>query len=97
MTNLQIIVHEAVAHKIYTEDEAIEMIEKHGELPLHTFQAWKKRGYTVKKGEKATIATKLWKFKTFVKENDDGEDDEVEKAYLYRAYLFTAEQVEKIA
>lgn len=29
--------------------------------PLHTFQKWKEMGFKVKKGEHATVCTKLWK------------------------------------
>lgn len=97
MTNLNIIVNEAVANKIFTKEEAIEIIKERGELPIHTFQAWKSKGYIVKKGEKAKIATRLWKFKKGTVENDDGKEEERENYYLCKAYLFTEEQVEKIA
>lgn len=96
MTNIEIIVNEAIQNKLYTKEEVLERIEKCGELPLHTFQAWKSKGYVVKKGEKATIVTKLWKYKTFTVKNKQGEEEERTKCYLYPAYLFTEAQVERI-
>lgn len=32
--------------------------------PLHTFAKWKEMGFKVKKGEHATVCTKLWKRKS---------------------------------
>ena len=97
MTNFEIIVNEAIQNKLYTKEEVIERIQANGELPLHTFQAWKSKGYAVKKGEKATIITKLWKYKTFTVKNEQGEEEERTKCYLFNAYLFTEQQVEKIS
>ena len=96
MTNIEIIVNEAIQNKIYTKEEVIERIKECGELPLHTFQAWKSKGYAVKKGEKATIVTKLWKYKTYTVKNKQGEEEERTKCYLFKAYLFTENQVEEI-
>ena len=97
MTNLELIVQAAVVNKLYTEQEVIELLETRGELPLHTFQAWKRKGYSVKKGEKATIVTQLWKYRTVKIENEEGEEEESGAYRLCKSYLFTAEQVEKIA
>lgn len=57
---------------------------------LFTFQEWKKRGYTVKKGEKAFISTSIWKN---VKRKDK-EGKETNKMFLTKASLFTIEQVQ---
>lgn len=62
MTNNQIIFDAAIAAGIYTEDEATAIIASGHALPLHTFQEWKARGYSVKKGEKACLHVDLWKF-----------------------------------
>lgn len=100
MTNLEIIVAEAIANKIYTEEEALTIIAERGALPIHTFAAWKALGYSVKKGEHARITTRLWKFKKekVTMENTDGEtvEQDTHNYYLCKAFLFTAEQVEKI-
>ena len=97
MTNREIIIGEAILHNIFTEEEILEHLETRGELPLHTFAAWKARGYVVKKGEKAAIQTRLWKYRKSVKPNDKGEAEENENCYLCKAFLFTKEQVERIA
>lgn len=60
---------------------------------LKTFQEWKKAGYTVEKGQKAFISTRLWK--QIVKKDKDGK--EVSKMILVKAALFTENQVKKIA
>ena len=36
-----------------------------GDLPFHTFQDWKSRGYSVKKGEHALFTADLWKYTDF--------------------------------
>ena len=97
MTNKEIIIGEAILNNVFTEEQICEYMQTFGELPLHTFAAWKARGYAVKKGEKAKIATRLWKYKKGVKQNENGEDEENENCYLCKAFLFTAEQVERIA
>ena len=86
MTNAEIILSEQVLHNI-SED-------------LHTFAKWKALGYTVKKGEKAAVQTKLWKMtKKKAKADDDKQDGEdVEEQqnhyYLAKAFLFKRSQVE---
>ncbi len=96
MTNQQIIAKEAITNNIYAEEQTLEFIKKYGEIPLHTFQGWKQRGYLVKKGEKAKVITHLWKFKkqTIISNND--EEIESTNCYLCKAYLFTREQVQKL-
>lgn len=49
MTNMEIIFNDAINNGIYTEEEATKIIEKCGGLPLHTFNEWKRRGYSIKK------------------------------------------------
>lgn len=69
-------------------------------IPVHTFATWKSAGYSVKKGEHAKIVTRLWKFSTKKAGNAEADaDDETNYShyYLTKAFLFTAEQVEKIA
>jgi hypothetical protein len=71
---------------------------------LNTFQAWKRAGYSVKKGEKAFTKVDLWTMK-LVNEKDEegklvkdenGKPKKEKKFYLKASALFTADQVEKI-
>ena len=97
MTNREIIIGEAILNEIFTGEQIEEYLETLGELPLHTFAAWKARGYAVKKGENAVIATRLRKYNKGVNKNDDGEEEENANCYLCKAFLFTDKQVERIA
>lgn len=88
MTNAQIIANIAVS--LYGEAAVADMIENGVDIPLHTMKGWESRGeYKVKKGEHG-IETKLWKRKKNTE--DDGKE-----FYLAKAFLFSKEQVEKIA
>ena len=60
---------------------------------LFTFQEWKKRGYSVIKGQKAFISTNLWKPVT-KKDKETGTEKRI--MIMTKASLFTAEQVKKI-
>ena len=60
---------------------------------LFTFQEWKKRGYSVIKGQKAFISTNLWKPVT-KKDKETGTEKRI--MITVKASLFTAEQVKKI-
>lgn len=73
------------------------------ELPeeIHTFNGWKERGYSVKKGEKSTIRFPIWKYTS--KEKDDSEktgnaleDAPITNMFLKMSAFFTIEQVELI-
>lgn len=64
MTNNEIIYNAAINAGIYTEEEADAILASGHMLPLHTFQEWKSRGYSVKKGEKACLHVDLWKYTT---------------------------------
>ena len=59
---------------------------------LHTYAEWKSRGKQVKKGEKAFLKCKLWKYT----KSKDKEGNELKKCYLVNASLFTDEQVEEL-
>ena len=99
MTNLQIIASEAIANNIYTEQEVEKIIGAGYRLPIHTFAEWKRMGYIVRKGEHATITTRLWKFTNKKQDAADDADgnQEPDHYYLAKAFLFTKDQVEKIA
>lgn len=64
MTNNEIIYSESIAAGIYTQDQADAILSSGHALPIHTFPEWKRMGYSVKKGEKAAIKTRLWKYTT---------------------------------
>lgn len=80
------------------------------ELEVDTFAGWKRRGYSVKKGEHAAFQTKLWKPSKFkVDQNDDdeqtadntqtkdGKKKYTNKLILVNASFFTEEQVQRVA
>lgn len=73
------------------------------ELPedIHTFAAWKARGYIVKKGEHAIAAFHVWKYsdrrRTDAEESEtDGEQENGGRCFLKKAFFFKFSQVEKI-
>lgn len=99
MTNIQIIANEAIANNLYTEEQVEELFSTMGCLPLFTFAEWKKKGYFVKKGEKAKLTCYIWKMKKEKTQgkDTDGNDVEVDATNFYKvkAFLFDAEQVQK--
>lgn len=63
---------------------------------LLTFSEWKKQGYSVIKGEKASFKCDIWKR---VKNKKYNKDNKGEKEYTYIkkvAHFFTIEQVKPI-
>lgn len=61
---------------------------------LFTFQEWRQRGYTVKRGEKAFLKCKLWKRVTkTVTCPKTGKDIKENGFILANASLFTIDQV----
>ena len=107
MTNQEIIYREAIAHNIMTQAAADAAIKNGLEIPLHTYAAWKSRGYQVRKGEKAAVKTSLWKRSKGKKKAQDTDPDPQQDSaenpeasghfFLATAFLFTAAQVEEIA
>ena len=117
MTNAQIILGEQIRLQEegilkYTGRmiEAIDMEGNEIEIPeiqpIHTYQAWKKLGYQVKKGEKCVAKFPVWKYLTKKQKKDeeevpadvDGEEQTVTRGrcYMKVSAFFTDEQVEKI-
>lgn len=84
MTNAEIIQGEILARGITQE--------------VDTYAGWKRKGFKVKKGSKATFKTKIWKPKTRkIKDKDGKETDKKEKYFIMvKAYYFTKAQVEPI-
>ena len=104
MTNSQIIYNAALAHG-YTEDQLSQLLEAYkGDLPFHTFQEWKARGYSVKKGEHALFTADLWKYtskpsKATIKAAEEaGKDAPEESPHYYKklSHLFSFSQVEPV-
>lgn len=88
--------------KITLKDGSVEEYKE--TEPIHTYQAWKSKGYQVKRGEKSIATIRIWKFTskpgTIKAKNDKGEDVEVEanddKMFMKDAFFFKTSQVEKI-
>lgn len=89
-----------------TAPDPVEIAEENLCAALfHTFDGWKRGGLSVKRGEKAVIRCKLWKYKDSPKPEDLPADaDPLTRAaaeqgggdyYMTTAYLFGRWQVEK--
>ena len=104
MTNAQIIFNEAVElmknGKIGTTGRQFEVEDENGNKmmldepeDIHTFQAWKKLGYCVKKGEKAVAQFYIWKCVT-KQTTDDNMTEEQKRMFMKKASFFSASQVQ---
>lgn len=64
--------------------------------PIHTFQAWKNLGYSVKKGQHAIAQFPIWKYTTGKKAEMSEEEAQI-KGYCFMkvASFFKADQVER--
>lgn len=74
------------------------------ELPeeIHTFNGWKERGFSVKKGEKSKIKFPIWKYTSKEKPAEELTGNPIEDAPITNMFLklsafFTFNQVEKMA
>lgn len=99
MTNFQIIAEAAIQEGLYTEEQALAILEEDGCLPLHTFGEWKRMGYSVKKGETAALKAEIWKKSTKKQTytDKDGNEQQVDPKRFYKklSNFFTADQVER--
>lgn len=96
MTNLEIVVSEAIANNIFTEDQ-IQGYLSEGDLPLKTWKSWRDAGFVVRKGQKARCITKLWQLKPRKKSEAESDEEQKDRFILVPAYLFTADQVARIS
>ena len=99
MKNYEIVAREAIANKIYTKEQIESMETAMQDLGLHTYGERIKMGYQVRKGEKAKIATHLWRKSKKQEYEEDKNGKKIKKNqrfHLCKAYLFTRDQVEKI-
>ena len=94
MKNEEIIAKIAISSGTFTEEEVGKMIAAGQDIPLHTFNGWRDRGMTVRKGEHG-IECKLWKLKNKKQTEDEGPAGSEGQYYLTKCYLFTEDQVEK--
>lgn len=99
MTNFEIIANCAVETGVYTKEQVETIISQGFNLPLHTFAEWKRLGYSVKKGEKAKMTCRIWKYSNKeVEQKEEVQDEEANSHYyLTKAFFFSNEQVEKLA
>ena len=72
------------------------------EIPeeIHTFNGWKERGYSVKKGEKSQIKIAIWKYTEKEKKEEEKTgnalaDAPIKNMFLKTSAFFTIAQVEK--
>ena len=107
MTNAQIIFNEAVelmkngkigktGRQYEAEDENGNKIMIDEPETIHTFQAWKAKGFCVKKGEKAVAQFYIWKCVSKEVENSDGMTEEQKRMFMKKASFFSASQVQEM-
>ena len=95
MTNAEIIEKTSLQ---LAEQGVLKMIEIDGVSmpePIHTFNGWKERGYSVKKGEKSKSKFSIWKHTSKTVEKD-GKEEERSSMFSKVSAFFTFEQVEPI-
>ena len=86
-------------------DQRIQFKDEDGKVrevalpePIHTYAAWKKLGFQVKRGEHAVAKFPVWKFvagKKKEEELEEGQELKSGRCYMRVAFFFTADQVEK--
>lgn len=113
MTNAMIIFNESVrlmengvlkgTGEFITVKEA-DGTEKQLEMPeeIHTFNGWKERGFSVKKGEKSQIKFPIWKYTKKEKAEEEKTGNPIEDApktnmFMKMSAFFTMAQVERVA
>ena len=104
MTNEQIIFNNSVklmeSGKIGKTGRQFEVEDENGNKvmldepePIHTFQAWKSRGFSVKKGEKAVAQFYIWKCVSKQIQDSEGMTEEQKRMFMKKASFFRASQV----
>lgn len=110
MTNAQIILENSVflmeQGLLKPTDQIITIKNEDGttrqvQMPeqIHTYNAWKKLGYQVQKGEHAVAKFPIWKFKpTGKKQEEEVEDDKPQngRCFMKLAFFFTIDQVKEV-
>ena len=104
MTNERIIYNKSVelmesgkigktGRQFETEDESGNKIMLDEPEAIHTFQAWKAKGFSVKKGEKAVAQFYIWKCASKKVKNSEGMTEEQKRMFMKKASFFSASQV----
>jgi hypothetical protein len=75
---------------VIEDSEGRKTITKEPE-EIHTYMEWKRRGYTVRHGEKCISRFTIWKNVPVKKEGEEPK----EKMIMKEAFFFKASQVEK--
>lgn len=78
-------------------DWQINSLERTFNQEMESMKERQKLGIQVKKGEHATVCTKLWKPKAKKYTDTNGEEKIENNFFLTKAYLFKLNQVERIA
>lgn len=84
---------------VVNEDGSTEKLEIPEEI--HTFNAWKQRGFIVRKGEHAVASFPIWKYINNGKRKEaeeplDGDDEARGYCRLKLSHFFTAAQVQSL-
>lgn len=101
-TNKQIVMTDAIANGIYTQEQLDAFLLRGLPVPLFTFGRWAEMGYTVKKGQHAAMISMLWKMRDGKKTDDNPDDVDPETDergrdfYLHKVFLFDFRQVQKM-
>ena len=93
MTNAQII---SLATAKFVEKGTLKLVDGIPE-EIHTFEAWKERGYIVRKGEKSDIRITIWKHGTKKIKDKDGNESEKSSMFLKESAFFRRSQVDEIS
>lgn len=110
MTNAAIIFNESVrlmnegilsGTGRFVEVENEDGTKERLELPeeIHTFNAWRQRGFCVKKGEHAVASFSIWKYikgKSADEQPDEEQSEQSGYCRLKLSHFFTAAQVQPL-
>lgn len=94
MTNNTIIALAVLENKLMSKTELVNVINETGDLPFHSFNEWKARGYRVKKGEHGVFKAALWQKTNYSEEQLKEKNKDSNWFYLVSTSLFSREQVE---
>ena len=94
MTNNTIIALAVLENRLMTKNQLVDVINKTGDVPFHSFNEWKARGFKVKKGEHGVFKTKLWMKTNYSEDELKKMKKESNWFYLQLTSLFSREQVE---
>ena len=94
MTNNTIIALAVLENRLMSKKELVDVINKTGDVPFHSFNEWKARGFRGKKGEHGVFKTPLWLSTNYSEEELKKKGKKSNWFYLKTTALFSREQVE---